>query len=230
MPSSPQTASELERAHILLANLGFLLVPGPPLDHGAAYLLVALRPHPTRTHFDPERIEYWGRNSGKPARMELAWPLVEGRDSFSWGSIRVTDRVNAENTFVAFGGSVSSSRDGQVHAALFRSEAPILRMAGRSGPADPLAVQVAAFLARLRGAAGYDSPVCGLAQSLTPTALYAAFVNQALDKGAMSPAADSISSHILSLLRSERRRLELDETANAAAGNELARLIKQRST
>ena len=42
-------------AHVLLANLGFLLVPGPPLDHGAAYLLVAVRAKPTLAHFDPER-------------------------------------------------------------------------------------------------------------------------------------------------------------------------------
>ena len=62
-------------AQELLADLGFLLVPGPPLDAGAASLRVALRPHPTRTHFDPERIEYWTLVDGRAEPIELSWPM-----------------------------------------------------------------------------------------------------------------------------------------------------------
>ena len=219
-----------DHAPVLLANLGFLLVPGPPLHHGAAYLLTALRPRPTLSHFDPECISFWGIDSGVPTLVELTWPLADSKGSYSWGTIRVSDRRNAANGFVSFGGALSTTRDGELHAALFRSEAPILALAGRSGPADPLAAHVAAFLARLRGKAGYDSPVFSLARTLDPVALYAAFLNHTLDTYSKPPASDSVSAHVVSLLRAERHRLETDDRWEAEAGMELAHLILERST
>ena len=215
--------------HVLLANLGFLLVPGPPLDHGAAYLLVAIRPKPTLDHFDPECIEYWAVADGRTEPAEVVWPMPATDGQFSWGPIRITDRVGAANTFVSFGGSLSVSRDAGVHAALFRSDAPILSLGGHSGPRDPLSIQVASFMARLRAAAGYDSPVRELAESLEPVALYAAFVAHAIEVYRNPNAAENVSPHLVSLLRSERHRLEADSLAVLQAGNKLADLVRAAS-
>jgi hypothetical protein len=43
----------------LVSDLGFLAGPDIPDRPGPAYLLVALRDHPTLRHYDPERIDYW---------------------------------------------------------------------------------------------------------------------------------------------------------------------------
>ncbi len=223
-------ALQEDRAPQLLTDLGFLQVPGPPLAHGAAYLLVALRPRPTLAHFDPERISVWAADSGVPRLVELTWPLARSMGSYSWGTICVSDRTNATNSFVSFGGTFSTTRDGELHAALFRSEAPILALAGRSGPADPLATHVVAFLARLRGAAGYDSPVSSTAATLDPVSLYAAFLNHTLDTYSRPPAADTVSAHLVSLLRSERHRLETDNPEDAEIGAHLAHRILERSS
>jgi len=216
-------------AHVLLTNLGFLLVPGPPLDHGAAYLLVAVRAKPTLAHFDPERIAYWTFDQGHAAPVEITWPLPKLETPYSWGTITITDRLGAANRFVSFGGTLVVSRDRGVHGALFRSDAPILSIGGQSGPADALGSQVAGFMATLRGAAGYDSPVRIMAETLTPVALYAAFVLRAVEIYGHPNAAESVSPHLISLLRSERHRLESDSPADVVSGHYLADLLRTSS-
>jgi len=213
-------------AHVLLANLGFLLVPGPPLDHGVAYLLVAVRAKPTLAHFDPERIDYWALDDGHAAAAEITWPMPKIDSRFSWGTITIADRLGAQNRFVSFGGRLAVSRDRGVHAALFRSDAPILSLGGHSGPADALASQVAGYMARLRGAGGYDSPVNALAENLSPVALYAGFVLRAVEIYGHQDAAETVSPHLISLLRSECHRLESDRPAEVFAGQELAELLR----
>jgi hypothetical protein len=212
-------------AHVLLANLGFLLVPGPPLDHGAAYLLVAVRPRPTFLHFDPERIDYWAVDRGLSVPARMVWPLPKLNSEFSWGVISVADRLGALNQFVSFGGNLAISRDHDLHAALFRSEAPILSMAGRSGPADPLTNHVCGFLARLRAASGYDSPVKKLAEASSPAARYSAFVASAIDRYRHPDAEESTSPHLIALLRAELHRLESDSGGDFEQGLELAELL-----
>ncbi|MEX2548117.1 MAG: hypothetical protein WD830_10065 [Chloroflexota bacterium] len=208
-------------AHVLLADLGFLLVPGAPLDHGAAYLLIALRPRPTRAHFDPERIEYWTVDSGRAEPAALDWPVRRPDPSYSWGTIRIVDRIGAANKFASFGGVLTVSRDLDVHAALFRSEAPILALGGHSGPAEPLATNVGAFLAVLHAAAG-DESVRRLADSLSPVALYAAFLWRAVQIYKYESAVAMVSPRLLSVLRSEHRRLAAEFSSDEEAGRDLA--------
>jgi hypothetical protein len=86
--------------------------------------MIALRPHPTKAHFDAERIEYWTLDDSRAEPTELVWPMSVTSPRYSWGPIRIVDRVRATNTFVSFGGVVAVSRDLDVHAALFRSDAP----------------------------------------------------------------------------------------------------------
>jgi hypothetical protein len=207
-------------AQSLLADIGFLLVPGL-LDHGSSYLLVALRPRPTRRHFDPERITYWAIDGKQPGRHELEWPMATIHGDYEWGPISIIDRVAATNSFVSFGGRLTTSRDGEVHAALFHSEAPILAAGGHSGPADAVAANVSAFFAELRAAAGNDTRVATLAASLDPLALYAAFLARALRAYRTGSAADVASPRLISLLRAERQRIEVASPLTFDAGEAL---------
>ena len=204
-----------------------MLVPGPPFDSGAAYLMVALRPHPTKAHFDPERIEYWTLDDGRAQPTELVWPMKLAGPRYSWGPVRIVDRVRATNTFVSFGGVVTVSRDLDVHAALFRSEAPILALGGHSGPADPLAANVSGFLAVLRAAAG-DDPIRLKADALSPVALYAAFLCRTLDTYRRLSSLGAVSPHLMSVLRSEQSRLRSESAAEETAGCELAAQLGAR--
>jgi hypothetical protein len=212
----------MDAAHRLLSDLCFLLVPGAPFDRGPSYLLVALRPRPTRSHFDPERIEFWQLEAGRAEAVELEWPMHGLDRRFGWGPIRIVDRVAAANQFVSFGGRLTVSRDGQVHAALFRSDAPILAAAGHSGPADPLAANISAYFARLRAAAGAD-PVFGAAcDAADPLTLYAAFLAHARTLYIRPTAAEAVSPRLLSILRSEACRLQREVPSNVLVGDELA--------
>ncbi len=67
------TGLDIDDCESLLADVGFLLVPGAPTPGGNAYLLVALRPKPTRAHFDPERIELWMRANGRSEPAEVSF-------------------------------------------------------------------------------------------------------------------------------------------------------------
>jgi hypothetical protein len=220
----PPYAQSIQSGHAqtLLTDLGFLLVPGPPLDRGAAYLLVALRPRPSETHFDPERIEYWATDQGRADLTRLEWPMSPCHTEYAWGVIRIVDRIAAANGFVSFGGTLTVSRDRDLHAALFRSHAPILALGGHSGPADPLAANIAGFFARLLAAAIPGTRLAREAAATSPVALYAAFVWGALGSYHGVTAADIVSPRLLSLLRSERRRLQAESSADEYVGRMLA--------
>jgi hypothetical protein len=122
----------------LLDDLGFLLVPGRPTASGTAYLFTALRPRPTLRHFDPERIEYWVSvdGHGLPATLEWSMPVVPPRP-YSWGLIRVIDRLGVSNEFVSFGGQLDAARFDDVLVAVFSSDAPIEARGGHSQEWEP---------------------------------------------------------------------------------------------
>jgi len=212
---------DTDSAHDLLSDVGFLLVHGRPLDQGSSYLLVALRPKPTLLHFDPERVEYWSAHVDQAEAQELSWPIRTGTSDYSLGTIRIVDRVGASNSFISFGGELSLSRDSDVGAVLFRSPVPILALHGRSGPSDPLATNICAFVAVLRGAATSDRALARKIIGATPIALYAAFIERTL---ALYQSEPGRAGHVrlVSLLRMERRQLQAEAPAEAAAGIELA--------
>lgn len=137
--AQPGGGLDVVDATALLGDIGYLLVHGAPSDRGPAYLLVAIRPQPTRAHFDPEHIEYWSAGPATAEPVALEWPISAPATDYSWGSIKIVDRIGAANAFVSFGGTLSVFRDGGLSATLFSSEAPILAMAGRGEGGDPLA-------------------------------------------------------------------------------------------
>jgi hypothetical protein len=115
----------------LLADLGFLASPDLPDRPGPAYLLVAIREVPTLRHYDPEVVEYWVTEAGRGTRRTLGRETrLPIETEFSWGLIRIVDRLRVTNEYLTFGGRLSAAAvDGAV-IAVFTSPAPLLRRGG----------------------------------------------------------------------------------------------------
>jgi hypothetical protein len=130
----PSTAPEVLTVPVAagrLADLGFLAGPDLPDRPGPAFLLVALRELPTLRHYDPERVEYWVSRGGRGVRATLMRDTPMPLDTeFSWGLIRLVDRVPVTNEYLSFGGhlSVAPVDDGAV--AVFTSPGPRRRRGG----------------------------------------------------------------------------------------------------
>lgn len=214
---------DLPQARVLTDELGFLLVPGAPFAPGPAYLIVGIRPQPTRAHFDPEMVEYWSTLDGRGHPALIAWPVRARSGDFSWGPIRVTDRLGVANDFVSFGGSLEAGRLDGVLVSVFTSEAPILARGGHSQGWDAGAHEIAYHLARLRGAAEPRGALEQRLAGLTPNARYAAFIwNEMALRDAAERRAGWTRADRNVLLR-ERRRLQRDAAADWQAGQDLAR-------
>lgn len=138
-------------ASALMARLGFVAFRTPP---GAripdSCLMALLRDAPTLAHFDPEVVSYWtiANGHGRPATVDLTTrPALR---EFSWGRIQISDRLGMRNSFVTFGGQLTTEAIGAgIVLAIFRSPAPILRLPGHSQHGDRLAAQALAFFGRL---------------------------------------------------------------------------------
>jgi len=143
---------EILEAARWLRDLGFLDVHGDrPWAPGGARLLVALRERPQLTHFDPEWVGYWHAvvDRGRVARLDRETPQPLDVP-FSWGPLRVYDRLGVSNAFLAFGGRlVVEPIDAGTSIAIFSSPAPIARWTGHSQSPDPLAERIGAFFGRL---------------------------------------------------------------------------------
>lgn len=207
----------------LLADLGFLHVPGPPVDVPPAYLFVALRPRPTMRHFDPERIDYWSLANGRGVRASIDRSVRAGNDQpFEWGGIDVVDRKGVTNQFVAFGGLLRTKRVGDVLVAVFSSAAPIAARGGHSQGWDPLAGEMVAFVARLRAMAGTSRDFeCELGCA-DPLSAYSAFIADSLARHVSLHGEVVGDAQTMELLRRERGRLRSTEKEKWAAGQILA--------
>lgn len=166
-----------EAAHHI-GNLGFHDVNGTaPQAPGGANLVVALRERPTLVHFDPERVEHWiveaGR--GRPAEITRKTSLPLERP-FSWGTIRVVDRLEVFNSFLTFGGVVRAvARDPSTTLVVLSSHAPILRSTGHSQGVDLSTGEVGAFFARMMIPIDFTPGAEAHIAAASPMTLYAAF-------------------------------------------------------
>jgi hypothetical protein len=206
----------------LLSQLGFLHVPGPPLAPAPAYLLVALRRRPTLEHFDPERVEYWASSRGRGVHASLDWTIRSlPAGAYSWGLIRVVDRLAVSNEYVAFGGQLDLETIADTKVAVFNSDAPILARGGHSQGWDPWADDLAAFFAKLRAAAGTDVGVERRLDELSPVARYAFFVAASVARYRASATLTAWKPQTVALLAREARRLSSEAPAEWEAGSEL---------
>lgn len=208
---TPDGALDPHVAGPLLADLGFLVVPDVPGRDDPAYLLVALRAQPSLRHFDPERVDHWvtvkGRGVATTIDRTTTLPM-EG--DFSWGPIRVVDRLNVSNEYLTFGGRLSAASVGGIRLAVFRSSAPLLERGGHSQGWDPMAPQVAAYFARLRAAAGDDQRFESVLSAADPVVRYGAFVVDAFRSYSHSDTLRSSDPTTWLLVRDAAARLRRD--------------------
>ncbi len=162
-----------------LARLGFELrdgtrtgtVPGPRL-------LVAFRDAPTLEHFDPEVATFWEARDGRGrlATLDRGASVPQSRP-FSWGRIRVSDRIPVSNEFLSFGGTLlADALDPHTMLAAFTSRAPVVRWAGHSQGVDSITDEIGAFFARLMVPIDYQPQAEARIGTADPEAIYAAFL------------------------------------------------------
>ena len=209
-----------------LADWGFLAEPDLPDRPGPAYLLVALRDRPTLRHYDPEVVEYWvsahQRGTRRVLTRESAMPLEV---AFSWGLIRIIDRLGVSNEYVTFGGRLVAAEVDGMTVAVFASEAPLLRRGGHSQAWDDGADSLAAFFGRLLLAVDVEEGFEARVSAVDPLTRYAAFVEDLVGRYRRSLALRDADPRLWSLLRGEAERLERDHPSAWARRVELRRAV-----
>lgn len=206
----------------LMSDLGFLASPDLPDRPGPAYLLVAMREAPTLRHYDPETVEYWVTEGGRGVRRTLTrethLPL---ETEFSWGLIRIVDRLHVTNEYLTFGGRLSAASVDGVVLAVFTSPAPLLRRGGHSQGWDRGADHLGAFFARFLRAVDYSPGFEARAAKADPITRYAAFLADAMARYRASSALRLEQPDVWTLLMAEERRLQANHPDEWAAGEAL---------
>ena len=211
-----------------LATFGFVVHPDLPDRPGPARLLVAIRDRPTLRHYDPELIEYWVTENGRgrPRNLTFETRLPVSAD-FSWGLIRLVDRLAVTNEYLTFGGHLSAQAvDGDV-ICVFGSPAPLVRRGGHSQGWDHGAECVGAFFGRLLLAVDVIPGFEPKLSAASPLERYAAFVADAAARFRASPAIRDCHPELWALLRAEAAALATDAptwTAGRALLESMARL------
>jgi hypothetical protein len=187
-----------------LSHLGFLAGPDLPDRPGPAYLLVALRDEPTLRHFDPERIEYWVTREGRGMRESLTrCTRLPVGIAFSWGMIRLFDRLVVTNEYLTFGGHLSAADVDGVTIAAFTSPVPLLRRGGHSQMWDEGTDELAAFFARMVAAVDIHPELESRLAAADPFVRYAAFLGEVVGRYRVSPDLRALNPRVWTLLRSE---------------------------
>jgi hypothetical protein len=206
-----------EAAASRIADWGFLANPDLPDRPGPAFLLVALRPSPTLRHYDPEIAEYWvtvdGRGERRTLNRQTVMPLST---EFSWGMIRLVDRLHVSNEYLTFGGRLDAASIDEATIGVFTSPVPLLRRGGHSQPWDEGADMVGAFFGRLMVAVDYAPGFESAMANAEPTVRYAAFVRHVLDRRHGGSSMDGGSFQLL--IRREANRLRDSAPADWGAG------------
>jgi len=206
----------------LLSDLGFLAYSDLPDGPGPAYLLVALRAAPTLHHYDPERVEFWVNDQGRGvARTLTRHSPLPIEVEFSWGLIRIVDRLHVTNEYLTFGGRLSAAMVDGVVVAVFNSPAPLLRRGGHSQGWDHGAETLGAFFSRVLLAVDVAPGFEDRAGRARPVARYAAFLVDALARYRTSPLVRLQQPELWTLLRAEERRLKARDPSAWTAGEAL---------
>ena len=206
----------------MLANWGFLAEPDLPDRPGPAWLVAAIRPVPTLRHFDPELVEFWVSENGRGRHAtiihETPMPLER---PFSWGLIRIVDRLKVSNEYLTFGGDLVADMEGGAVVVVFTSPAPLLRRGGHSQAWDPPAEWLGAFFGRLLVAVDYEPGFEAAVAAAEPLARYAAFVADCTTRYRASPFLRLDQHDMWALTEAEERRLRREHPEAWAAGEQL---------
>jgi hypothetical protein len=207
----PEQAIDLEAASRRLSDLGFLAGPDLPDRPGPAYLLVALRDQPTLRHYDPERVDYWITRQGRGTRESLTRTTrMPVETSFSWGMIRLFDRLAVSNEYLAFGGHLSAAEMDGVTMAVFTSPVPLLRRGGHSQVWDEGTDALGAFFARVVAAVDVHPELEARFAEADPFVRYAAFLGEVVGRYRLSPGLRALNPRVWTLLRSEESLMRRD--------------------
>jgi hypothetical protein len=208
----------------LMANLGFMASSDLPDGPGPAYLVLALRDHPTLRHYDPEAVEYWVSEAGCGVRRTLTrGTRMPIETDFSWGLIRIVDRLHVTNEYLTFGGRLSADVVDGVVIVVFNSPAPLLRRGGHSQAWDEGAESLGAFYGRFLVAVDYAPGFEARAAKADPVTRYAAFVADTMARYRASPLLRDSHGYLWTLLRAEEQRLQHQHPTRWAAGDRLRR-------
>ena len=210
-------------ANRLLASLGFLVVGDDrPVGQSQAFLLAALREAPTLHHFDPEEISYWVVEQGRGRRARIDRESRAAAESkFTWGLIRLADRLGVRNEFLSFGGVLRTQQDSSTLLVAFSSPAPILRLAGHSQGLDPLSPEVGSFFGRLKVPIDFVPGAESRIAAASPASLYAAFVQDLRDRFSQSESLRDAHQGFATWAPREASRLEAAAQADWRAGLDL---------
>jgi hypothetical protein len=222
-------APTLSEAAERLADWGFLANADLPDRPGPAWLLVGLRDEPTLRHFDPEVIELWIHRETAGRRLDVTrdtkMPLEH---DFSWGTVRIVDRLGISNEYVTFGGHLSAAEIGGATICVLSSPAPLLRRGGHSQPADTASFDLSAFFARLMIAIDYTPGFEAAFGAASPPGRYAAFVGDFVARYAASAILQSGQPEAYRLLRAEQTRLKSRDPGAWGEGERLRRMAGLR--
>lgn len=187
---------------------GFLAYPDLPDGPGPAFLLVALRPAPTLQHYDPEAVDYWVTDDGRGARRTLTHDTAMPRsEDFSWGLIRLVDRLGVSNEYLTFGGHLDAALIDGVVVVAFASPAPLLRRGGHSQGWDEGADAIGGFFARTMVAIDYQPGFERAFAAAEPLTRYAAFIREADQRRHLPRPAPTFDEALGRLVRHEATRL-----------------------
>ena len=205
-----------------LEGWGFLAHADLPDGAGDAYLLVALRDEPTFRHFDPERVELWVTRGGRGVPLVITRSTPDLDLVFSWGTVRIVDRLSVSNEYVVFGGRLTSTHVAGMVVVSLVSPAPILRRGGHSQGWDVAAVDVGAFFGRVMVAVDYVPGYEARIAAAGPVTRYAAFVSESVARYEAASALQRERPALWRLIRSEADRLRVCDPAAWAEGVALA--------
>lgn len=207
-----------------LGHLGFVLREGSlPGATPGPRLLVALRDRPTLEHFDPELVTFWEARDhrGRVATLERSAAVPQARP-WSWGPVRVTDRIPVSNQFLGFGGTLLvDAMDGTATYLAFTSRAPIVRWAGHSQGVDSLVDEIGAFFARLMVPVDYQPEAEARIAAADPEALYAVFLGHSIERLHHSRSLRDADPRTAGWLEHEGHRVAHESPRHWAEGQEL---------
>ena len=209
-----------------LLRWGFLAHPDLPDGPGPAFLLVALRAAPTLDHYDPEAVDYWATANGRGERRTITHGSPMPRsETFSWGLVRLVDRLGVSNEYLTFGGRLDAAAIDDVVVAAFVSPAPLLARGGHSQGWDAGADAVGAFFGRLMVAVDYRPGFEAELAAVTPLGRYAAFIRDAEGRrrrGSVDWPDDTFGR----LVAAEAVRLRTTEPSAWSAGADLLGAVR----
>jgi hypothetical protein len=161
-----------------------------------------------------------GRGARRTLTRHTRLPL---ETEFSWGLIRIVDRLRVSNEYLTFGGWLSADSVDGVVVAVFTSPAPLLSRGGHSQGWDPGAEKLGAFFGRFLLAIDLEPGFEARVAEADPVTRYAAFLADTMARYRASSLLRAEQPDLWMLLQAEERRLRTKRPSEWAAGLSLRR-------